>query len=98
MKYLVHSNCQRNIIKFYRHVAMKYKNTYSEGLMLKSIDNAVNAMYLIENTLPRRRPTLKRWQKEGWNMANAGKWYYAYTVNEETIIIQDACHAQNMHN
>jgi hypothetical protein len=31
-------------------------------------------------------------------MANAGKWYYAYTIDKDTITIQDACHAQNMHN
>ena len=30
-------------------------------------------------------------------MANAGKWYYAYTIDDETITIQDACHEQNMH-
>jgi hypothetical protein len=30
-------------------------------------------------------------------MANVGKWYYAYTIDDETITIQDACHEQNMH-
>ena len=25
------------------------------------------------------------------------KWYYAYTIDGDTITIQDACHAQNMH-
>ena len=97
MKYLIHSNCRKNIIEFYTHVAMKYRNTYSESQMLKNIDEAINAMYLVEKSLVSRRPTLNRWQKEGWTMANAGKWYYAYTVNDDTIIIQDACHAQNMH-
>lgn len=29
-------------------------------------------------------------------MANAGKWYYAYKIDGETIKILDACHAQNM--
>ena len=97
MKYLIHSNCRKNIIEFYTHVAMKYRNTYSESQMLKNMDEAINAMYLVEKSLVSRRPTLNRWQKEGWNMANAGKWYYAYTVNDDTIIIQDAWHAQNMH-
>ena len=97
MKYLIHSNCRKNIIEFYTHVAMKYRNTYSESQMLKNIDEAINAMYLVEKSLVSRRPTLNRWQKEGWTMANAGKWYYEYTVNDDTIIIQDACHAQNMH-
>ena len=30
-------------------------------------------------------------------MANAGHWYYAYRISGDTIIIEDACHAQNMH-
>ncbi|MBO7067709.1 MAG: hypothetical protein J6W52_03385 [Bacteroidaceae bacterium] len=97
MRYLIHSSCRRNIVDFYRHVAMKYRNTYSKGLMLKNIDEAVEGMYLIEKTLSRRCPTLEKWKKEGWNMTNAGKWYYAYTISDDTIIIQDACHAQNMH-
>jgi len=32
-----------------------------------------------------------------WHMANTDKWYYAYTIDGDTITIQDACHAQNMH-
>jgi len=30
-------------------------------------------------------------------MANTDKWYYAYTINGDTITIEDACHAQNMY-
>ena len=30
-------------------------------------------------------------------MANAGKWYYAYVIDGDTIKVVDACHAQNMH-
>jgi hypothetical protein len=29
-------------------------------------------------------------------MANTGKWYYAYTIEGDTIKVVDACHAQNM--
>jgi hypothetical protein len=31
------------------------------------------------------------------NRANTDKWYYAYAIDNDTITIQDACHAQNMH-
>ncbi len=31
------------------------------------------------------------------HMANTDKWYFAYTIEGNTIIIVDACHAQNMH-
>ena len=44
-----------------------------------------------------RGPTIGRWQAQGWHMAHAGTWYYAYTIDGETITIQDACHQQNMH-
>ena len=30
-------------------------------------------------------------------MANTDKWYYAYTIEGDTITVVDACHAQNMH-
>jgi hypothetical protein len=76
---------------------MKYKHTYSEYLMLKNIDDAVDPMFQIEQSLLRRKPTVERWQKAGWHMANAGKWYYAYTISGDTITIEDACHEQNMH-
>ena len=30
-------------------------------------------------------------------MANTDKWYYAYIIEDKTITVVDACHAQNMH-
>jgi hypothetical protein len=62
--------------------------------MHKNVDDAVNAMYLIERTLLRRKPTIARWA--GYHMANTDKWYFAYTIDGDTITIVDACHAQNM--
>ena len=44
--------------------------------------------------LLRREPTIKRWK--GYYMANTDKWYFAYTIDGNTITIVDACHAQNM--
>ena len=96
MKYIIRQQCQRNIVRFYRHVALKYRHTYSEEQMLKNIEQAVDAMFLIEKTILHRKPTLRRWQQEGWYMAHAGKWYYAYSITEDTITIEDACHEQNM--
>jgi len=49
-----------------------------------------------KHTLLRREPTLERWK--GYYMANTDKWYFAYTIEGDTITIVDACHAQNMHN
>ena len=63
--------------------------------MHKNIDDAIDSMYQIERTLLRRQPTIKEWL--GFYMANTNKWYYAYYFeDEETIIIADARHAQNM--
>ena len=83
-------------MSFYRNVSKKYKHTYSEELMHQNIDEAFDAMYQIEQTLLRREPTLERWK--GYYMANTDKWYFAYTIEGDTITIVDACHAQNMHN
>lgn len=88
--------CQ-NIVSFYLNVAKKYKHTYSEELKRKNVLEAYDSMLLIEKILQRRKPTLSRWQKPGWHMANTDKWYYAYTIDGNTITIQDARHAQNMH-
>ena len=97
MRYLVRRRSTDKIIRFYKNVSKKYKHTYSEELMRTNVTEAYDAMFLIEHSLLRRRPTIARWQKEGWHMATAGHWYYAYTIESDTIIIQDACHNQNMH-
>ena len=97
MRYIIRARCHFKIEQFYRNVIRKYRHTYSKQLMVRNVMEATNAMLQIERTLLRRRPTISRWEQEGWHMANAGKWYYAYTIDDETITIQDACHEQNMH-
>ena len=83
------------IIEFYAHVKLKYQHTYCYDDMERDVRRAIFNSGKIEKTLLRRRPTLDRWQ--GYHMAHAGQWYYAYTINGDTITIEDACHAQNMH-
>ncbi|MBP5771105.1 MAG: hypothetical protein J6W75_07055 [Bacteroidaceae bacterium] len=63
--------------------------------MHKNIDDAFASMFHIERTLLRRKPTIQQWQ--GFHMANAGKWYFAYVIEDDVIIIVDACHSQNIH-
>ena len=96
MNYEIKKRCVVNIIRFYQNVAKKYKHTYSLELMRNNITEAYDAMYTIEKFLPRRKPTIDRWQ--GYHMAHAGHWYYAYTIKGDMITIEDACHEQNMHN
>ena len=97
MQYVYQPKALRKIWVFYRNVAKKYRHTYDVNNMERNIRKAVFNAYLIEQSLFRRKPTLERWQNPGWHMANAGKWYYAYTINGDTITIEDACHEQNMH-
>ena len=94
-KYIISQTAFNHIDSFYENVAIKYINTYSFEQMKKNILDAYRSMYKIENGLLRRTPTVKKWQ--GYYMANTKKWYYAYTINGDTITIVDACHAQNMH-
>ena len=95
MNYRISRRCFRKIYCFYQNVAKKYRHTYSEEFMHKNIDDAIDSMYQIERTLLRRNPTIERWH--GYYMANTDKWYFAYSINGNTVTIIDACHAQNMH-
>ncbi|MBQ9666237.1 MAG: hypothetical protein IJV33_07185 [Bacteroidaceae bacterium] len=76
-------------------MSLKYRHTYSYEDMERNVRDAVFSIYTIEKTLPRRQPTISRWA--GYYMANTDKWYYAYTIEGDTITIVDTCHAQNMH-
>ncbi len=83
------------IRSFYRNVLIRYSNTYSYEDMLRYINETVDAVYGIEQSLLRRKSTIERWKN--WHMAHAGNWYYAYSIDGDTITIHDACHYQNMH-
>ena len=95
MKYIIRKRCAQKITTFYRNVSKKYKHTYSLELMEKNVNDAYDSMFQIEKTLLRREPTLSRWV--GYHMANTDKWYFAYTIEGDTVTIADACHAQNMY-
>ena len=68
MRHVIRKKSLLKINSFYRNVSRKYKNSYSEELMHQNIDDAIDGMYQIEETLLRRLPILKRW--EGYHMAN----------------------------
>lgn len=97
--YVINQNALYAINTFYNNVATKYCHDYSFELMTKNISDAFNAMYKIENGLPRRKSALSRWKK--WYMASytvnrKTRWNYAYRIEGDTVYIEDACHAQNM--
>ena len=94
MRHIIKKRCAQKITTFYRNVSKKYKHTYSQELMEKNVNDAYDAMFQIENGLLRREPTVERWK--GYHMANTDKWYYAYTIEGDTVTVVDACHAQNM--
>lgn len=94
--YLVNPIVHNKIYTFYTNVSKKYVNTYTFELMEKNINDAYNSIFQIENGLPRRNPTIHRWKGKGY-MANTKKWYFLYHINGNTIYVDDACHAQNMH-
>lgn len=95
MKHVIRKRCAQKITTFYRNVSKKYKHTYSQELMEKNVHDAYDSMFQIERTLLRREPTISQWA--GYNMANTDKWYFAYTIDGDTITVVDARHAQNMH-
>lgn len=94
-KYVIKPRASRKIFTFYSNVAKKYRHTYNKEDLKRDVQNAVFSIYKIERSLLRRRPTLTCWSN--YYMANTDKWYFAYTIDGDTITIMDACHAQNMH-
>ncbi len=94
MKHIIRKRCAQKITTFYRNVSKKYKHTYSQELMEKNVHDAYDSMFQIERTLLRREPTISQWA--GYHMANTDKWYFAYTIEGDTITVVDARHAQNM--
>ena len=94
MKHVIRKRCAQKITTFYRNVSKKYKHTYSQELMEKNVHDAYDSMFQIERTLLRREPTISQWA--GFHMANTDKWYFAYTIDGDTITVVDARHAQNM--
>ena len=94
-KYIYSKRALRKIRTFYRNVALKYCHTYSYEDMERNIRDAIFSINEIERTLLRCQPTISCWN--GYHMANTDKWYFAYRIDGDTIIIVDACHAQNMH-
>lgn len=97
MNYFIRNRVGNKINSFYQNVAKKYKHTYSEELMHKNMDDAYNAIYQIENGLLRRQPTISRWRGLYMATSNDKHWYFAYRIEGDTIYVEDACHAQNMH-
>ena len=92
--YIIKPLAVRKVRSFYRNVSLKYPNVYSYTDMLGYVNKTVDAIYSIEQSVQRRKPSIERWKK--WHMAHAGHWYYAYSVDGDTITIHDACHEQNM--
>ena len=68
MKYIIKPRASRNIFTFYTNVAKKYRHTYDKADLKRDVYNATFAIYDIERTLLRRKPTIERWQ--GYHMAN----------------------------
>ncbi len=92
--YVIKNRVSKKIKSFYENVAKKYKHTFDKDDFIKNTKETIRSIYKIENTLLKREPTISKWKE--YNMANTKKWYFAYKIEGNTIIIVDACHAQNM--
>ncbi len=94
-RYIIRPRASQKIRSFYSNVARKYRHTYDYDDLINNVHEALYSIHEIEKSLPRRKPILKRWSD--YYMANTDKWYFAYTIEADTIVVVDACHAQNMH-
>ena len=97
MNYRISKYALNQIRSFYNNVAKKYRNTWSKEDVKKYILATKQSIYQIENGLIRRNPTISRWQGLYMATTKDKKWNFAYKIDGDTIYIDDACHAQNMH-
>ena len=65
--------------------------------MVKNITEAYDSIYQIDNGLLRKNPTISRWQGLFMATSQNRRWNFAYRIDGDTIYVEDACHAQNMH-
>lgn len=97
MNYKISKYALNQIRSFYNNVAKKYRNTWSKEDVKKYVLATKQSIYQIENGLIRRNPTISRWQGLFMATSKDKKWNFAYKIDGDTIYIEDACHAQNMH-
>jgi uncharacterized protein YqjF (DUF2071 family) len=70
-------------------------NVSSAAIDLEEARQLLHEMVDLEYSLPWDIFLIDRWA--GFHMANTDNWYFAYTIDDDTIVVHDACHAQNMH-
>lgn len=79
----------------------KFRHQWGVDEIHNLINRTCAEINLIENGLMRGRPTLSRWQGLYMATTKNKKWYFAYRIepgtDENNIFVEDACHAQNMH-
>ena len=86
-KYFYTKRTAAKIRSFYRNVGKKYRHTYSYEDMERNVRDAFFAIYAIERTLPRRRPTISRWAPEaGRRVSVPQRGRARIIVNESGVI------------
>lgn len=89
----------QSIENFYHNVAKKYRNTYDYNLMSKNIDDTIDSIYSIKLDSKSIEPNwgLAKYSQYGCRMIHIKRWYFVYIIEGDSIVVIDACHAQNMH-
>lgn len=106
MKYIIKQQAINSICSFYDNTVNKaHKHVYSLSDYNNFVDKTYNDAMLIGtktdkvksniNTKMLNTKLFQEWAKSGYLVAASKKWYYAYTINGDTIIVHDACHKQN---
>ena len=85
-KYLYTKRAATQIRSFYKNVAKKYCHTYSYEDMERNVRDAFFAIYAIECSLPRRKPTLSRWT--GYHIYSL---FQLYVFPSEVVNVVSCC-------
>ena len=84
------------IMDFYKNTGLKFSDTNTGDVIEKYINDTINSIATINHNSLLQQPYLNSWQE--YKRITLGKWNFAVEVKDNTIIIVDACHRQNLTN
>jgi hypothetical protein len=96
MNVIIESYAYEKIYSFYLNSATKWKYTWSIEDAHNFIDKICNEAENIMGLEIRNEPIIQSWVNYKVAYSRNTKWYFAYTIENNEIHIQDANHAQNM--
>jgi hypothetical protein len=95
---IIEPEAYRKIYSFYLNTAKKWKYTWSVENAHEYIDKVCYEAENVMNLEQKNDSIIKAWVNYKVAYSKNVKWYFAYTIENNEIHVQDANHHQNMSN